>query len=294
MIALHHRGETGEGQVVDASLFAGNMYGAALQLDAYLAMRDDRLSVPVARLDAGNPMSGAGLAYPTSDGRWITLTMPDSDRWWPSFSEVMGLDENDPRFDSHDKRCGEGRVEMMAILDESVLQAVGCLLATAVRRGAPVGRRHGALRVRRGARPGRDESLHPGSGTPQLRHATRASVSRSTWATPRLGSHGWRPVSVSTPPRSSRRSSAFPIPRSRSWNWPVSSAPPATGPHRSEVRERRETGRPRASRGAAARVTEVSDAPTGRGARGGAGAGSRPCGSRVRCVPSTLQTSVPR
>jgi crotonobetainyl-CoA:carnitine CoA-transferase CaiB-like acyl-CoA transferase len=125
MIALHHRGESGEGQVVDASLFAGNMYGAALQLDAYLAMRDDRLSIPVARLDAGNPMSGAGLAYPTSDGRWITLTMPDSDRWWPSFSKVMGLDEDDPRFDSHDKRCGEGRVEMMAILDERFSEQSG-------------------------------------------------------------------------------------------------------------------------------------------------------------------------
>lgn len=118
MVALHHRGDTGEGQVVDASLFGGNMYGSALALDAYMAMRDDRLSAPVARLDAGNPMSGAGLAYPTSDGRWITLTMPDSDRWWPGLSAVMGIDEDDPRFDSHDKRCGEGRLELMAILDE--------------------------------------------------------------------------------------------------------------------------------------------------------------------------------
>lgn len=125
MIALHHRGETGQGQVVDASLFAGNMYGAALQIDAYMAMRDDRLSVPVARLDAGNPMSGAGLAYPTSDGRWITLTMPDSDRWWPGFSKLMGFDEDDPRFDTHDKRCGEGREEMMAILDERFAKQTG-------------------------------------------------------------------------------------------------------------------------------------------------------------------------
>lgn len=116
--ALHHRAETGEGQVVDASLFGGNMYAASLNIDAYLAMRDERLSERVARLDAGNPMSGAGLAYPTSDGRWVTLTMPDSDRWWPAFSEVMGLDVDDPRFDTHDKRCGESRHEMMHLLDE--------------------------------------------------------------------------------------------------------------------------------------------------------------------------------
>ncbi len=117
VMALHHREETGEGQVVDASLFGGNMYAAALNQDAYLAMRDDRLSEPISRLDAGNPMSGAGLAYPTSDGRWVTLTMPDTDRWWPSFSEVMGLDPDDPRFDTHDKRCGESRHEMMEVLE---------------------------------------------------------------------------------------------------------------------------------------------------------------------------------
>lgn len=128
MVALHHRAETrpagsedpleGEGQVVDASLFAGNLYGAALNIDAYLAMRDDRLSEPISRLDAGNPMSGAGLSYPTSDGRWVTLTMPDSDRWWPAFSKVMGLAVDDPRFDTHDKRCGESRHEMMHLLEE--------------------------------------------------------------------------------------------------------------------------------------------------------------------------------
>lgn len=117
MVALHHRAETGEGQVVDASLFAGNLYGAALNVDAYLAMRDDRLSEPISRLDSGNPMSGAGLSYPTADGRWVTLTMPDTDRWWPTFSKVMGLDVDDPRFDTHDKRCGEGRHEMMQVLE---------------------------------------------------------------------------------------------------------------------------------------------------------------------------------
>ncbi len=118
LIALHHRARSGEGQEVDASLFGANMYSAALSLDAYMAMRDDRLSEPVSRLDAGNPMSGASLAYPTSDGRWVTLTMPDTDRWWPAFSKVMGLDIDDPRFDTHDKRCGESRHEMMQLLEE--------------------------------------------------------------------------------------------------------------------------------------------------------------------------------
>lgn len=115
--ALHHRAGTGDGQLVDASLFGGNLYAATLNVDAYLAMRDDRLCEPVSRLDSGNPMSGAGLSYPTSDGRWITLTMPDSDRWWPAFSTVMGLDVDDPRFDTHEKRCGESRREMIDLLE---------------------------------------------------------------------------------------------------------------------------------------------------------------------------------
>lgn len=125
VLALNHRDRTGEGQVVDASLFGGNLYAASLMLDAYLAMRDDRLSEPVSRFDAGNPMSGASLAYPTSDGRWVTLTMPDTDRWWPAFSEAMGIDPDDPRFDTHEKRCGEGRTELMRILEDAFSEQPG-------------------------------------------------------------------------------------------------------------------------------------------------------------------------
>lgn len=116
LVALHHRAETGEGQAVDASLFGGNLYAATLTLDAYLAMREDRLGEPRARFDAANPMSG--VFYPAADGRWVTLTMPDTDRWWPAFAEVMGLEVDDPRFDTHDKRCGEGRLPMMQVLEE--------------------------------------------------------------------------------------------------------------------------------------------------------------------------------
>ncbi len=117
LIALHHRAETGQGQEVDASLFAGNMYGASLDLQAYLAMGGERFLHPVSRLDAGNPMSGT--VYPSQDGRWVTLTMPDTDRWWPAFAEVVGLDVADPRFDDHEKRCGENRLEMMRVLEEA-------------------------------------------------------------------------------------------------------------------------------------------------------------------------------
>lgn len=114
--ALHHRQATGEGQEVDVSLFAGNMYGASLDVQAFLAMGGERFLHPVSRLDGGNPMSG--VLYPSKDGRWVCVTMPDTDRWWPSFSAMVRLDQNDPRFNSHEKRCGESRLEMLQVLEE--------------------------------------------------------------------------------------------------------------------------------------------------------------------------------
>jgi crotonobetainyl-CoA:carnitine CoA-transferase CaiB-like acyl-CoA transferase len=114
-LALRHRQETGEGQQVDASLFASNMYGASLDLQAFLAMGGERFLHPVSRMDAGNPMSG--VLYQASDGRWVCLTMPDTDRWWPAFAPLVDLDTQDPRFDSHERRCGENRLEMIRVLD---------------------------------------------------------------------------------------------------------------------------------------------------------------------------------
>ncbi len=116
-VALCHRDRSGRGQRVDASLLGGNMYGASLDLQAYLAMGGDRFLEAVDRLDAGNPMSGT--VYRSEDGPWVTLTMPDTGRYWPAFSKVVGLGEDDPRFDTHDKRCGESRLEMMRVLEET-------------------------------------------------------------------------------------------------------------------------------------------------------------------------------
>jgi crotonobetainyl-CoA:carnitine CoA-transferase CaiB-like acyl-CoA transferase len=121
MLAVHHREETGEGQRIDVSLFAGNMYGASLDIQAYLAIglvdrtAGERFLHPVSRLDAGNPMSGP--SYPASDGRWVTLTMPDTDRYWERFAPIVGLDPADPRFDTHEKRCEDNRLDLIARLD---------------------------------------------------------------------------------------------------------------------------------------------------------------------------------
>jgi formyl-CoA transferase len=117
LAALEHRAVSGEGQIVDVSLLAGNMYGASLDLQAYLAIGGERMLAPISRLDMGNPMSGT--LYPASDGKWVTLTMPDTDRWWPGFAPLVGIDPRDPRFDSHEKRCESSRLELMQELERA-------------------------------------------------------------------------------------------------------------------------------------------------------------------------------
>ncbi len=118
VMALFHRLASGEGQEVDVSLFGANMYGAALDLQAFLAIgKGDRLLNPISRLDVSNPMSGS--LYPSADGRWVTLTMPDTDRWWPVFSKMVGIASDDPRFDTHDKRTEIHRLELIESLEQA-------------------------------------------------------------------------------------------------------------------------------------------------------------------------------
>lgn len=124
MTALVHRQGTGEGQEVDVSLFAANMYGASLDIQAFLAIGEgDRFLNPISRLDVSNPMSGS--LYPSADGRWVTLTMPDTDRWWPLLAEAVGIDPADPRFDTHDKRCEDNRLELIQVLEEGFQKQPG-------------------------------------------------------------------------------------------------------------------------------------------------------------------------
>lgn len=115
--ALLHRMQSGEGQQVDVSLFGANMYGSALDLQAFLAIgHGERLLNPISRLDVSNPMSGS--VYRSADGRWVTLTMPDTDRWWPAFADIVGIARDDIRFDTHEKRTAVNRLELIGELEE--------------------------------------------------------------------------------------------------------------------------------------------------------------------------------
>ena len=160
---------TGEGQQVDTSLLAGNMYGASLDLQAFLAIGGERFLHPISRLDAGNPMSGT--MYMSEDGLWVTLTMPDTDRWWPAFAPLVELDVDDPRFDTHEKRCGEQPPrDDAACSSRRSARSPAAHWRAGLPREAALGRRHRGLRVPGRRRAGLPQPLHRSTSS------TRASA----------------------------------------------------------------------------------------------------------------------
>jgi crotonobetainyl-CoA:carnitine CoA-transferase CaiB-like acyl-CoA transferase len=92
--ALLRRERTGEPSVVDVSLLGSAMwvnssslvYSAAIGADFTHRQRRNT-----------NPIAGT---YRTADGRWIALTMLESDRWWPDLCHHLGREDllADPRF----------------------------------------------------------------------------------------------------------------------------------------------------------------------------------------------------
>src|SRR5262249_60236616 len=85
--ALLRRERTGETAVVDVSLLGSAIwsnssdliYSAGLGKDFTLVERPNT-----------NPISGT---FRTADGHWLTLTMLESDRWWPELCRRMGRED---------------------------------------------------------------------------------------------------------------------------------------------------------------------------------------------------------
>jgi crotonobetainyl-CoA:carnitine CoA-transferase CaiB-like acyl-CoA transferase len=92
--ALYQREKTGEASVVDVSLLSSAMWVASSDIVYSLALGSDfsRRERP-----ATNPI---GTHYATSDGRWIMLSMLESQRWWAPLCRAIGHEEliDDPRF----------------------------------------------------------------------------------------------------------------------------------------------------------------------------------------------------
>jgi crotonobetainyl-CoA:carnitine CoA-transferase CaiB-like acyl-CoA transferase len=113
--ALLHRERTGEALVIDCSLIAMGAWATAFTIAGVAAFGLERFPLePRERM--GNPLVNA---FRTSDGRFLSLVLLQSDRYWAELIEVMGRPElgNDPRFVDSTARA-DNREACVAVLDE--------------------------------------------------------------------------------------------------------------------------------------------------------------------------------
>ena len=118
--ALYKRQKTGEPSVVDVSLLAMAMWTMSPGVVA-----SKILDIPSFRMGGGKGRSPnpAVNTYRTKDGRFISLIMLESDRYWGDFCRHIGRQDliADPRFADSAAR-GQNCVECIAILDEVFAQ----------------------------------------------------------------------------------------------------------------------------------------------------------------------------
>lgn len=113
--ALFKRERTGEPSIVDVSLLGLAAWN--LGPDVTSSKLYDKSPIPkFDRSSAPNPLVGN---YRTKDGRYVTIMMLTSDKFWPEFARLMGLGElaEDDRFKDAAARFNN-RVELIKILDE--------------------------------------------------------------------------------------------------------------------------------------------------------------------------------
>ncbi len=112
--ALLGRERRGIGQEVATSLLGGALHLQANNVN--MALLRGRPNSRFTRKRSANPMSNN---YRCSDGKWIMLAEPMSDRFWGEFCEVTGIThlENDPRFAIHLGGRSKHNVKLIQILD---------------------------------------------------------------------------------------------------------------------------------------------------------------------------------
>lgn len=121
--ALFQRERTGEGAVVDVSLLGSGLW--AMQPAIAGAHASGREQLPP--LDRQRPANPLWNVYRTADGRFVTLSMLEGDRYWPGFCIAVGRPAlvADERFADAAARSGniEACVELLdAIFAEHPLE----------------------------------------------------------------------------------------------------------------------------------------------------------------------------
>lgn len=113
--ALFHREKTGKGQLVEVSLYQSGVWTLASDIQSAL------LGQPMPKDDRMKEHNPLWNNYRTKDGRWVQLTMHQSDLSWSDFCKAIERPEleNDSRFSNMEVRadnCGE----LISIIDEVI------------------------------------------------------------------------------------------------------------------------------------------------------------------------------
>ena len=119
--ALYRRERSGVASVVDVSLLGSAMWVASSDIVYSVASGSDfsRRERP-----ATNPL---GTYYATADGRWIMLSMLESQRWWAPLCRALGREEliDDPRFADSASRAANAdacRSELAKVFGSATLR----------------------------------------------------------------------------------------------------------------------------------------------------------------------------
>ena len=114
-LALLIRDRTGIGQEVDVSLFNTGIYGLAMDYQLALNLGWD-MKQP-SREETANPLL---TYYPTKDGRWILLSIPNADLYWSNICKILKIQniEHDERFNTHMNRL-INNVALIKIIEEA-------------------------------------------------------------------------------------------------------------------------------------------------------------------------------
>jgi crotonobetainyl-CoA:carnitine CoA-transferase CaiB-like acyl-CoA transferase len=115
LAALRLVDRTGEGQVIDVSLFATAAWTMATDLAPTLV--DRRQPSRRGRHHLITPLANR---FPCGDGKWVVFNMPE-EHWWPRFCHAVGRDEwtVDERFQDT-----KGRFDHMPILVDGIDEAL--------------------------------------------------------------------------------------------------------------------------------------------------------------------------
>jgi crotonobetainyl-CoA:carnitine CoA-transferase CaiB-like acyl-CoA transferase len=114
--ALFARDRYGFGQKIDISLMSSGMWVAGEDMQRRLTWGERVGNRKFARKKAPNPLRNT---YQTKDKKWLFFMMLQTDRFWPAVCKALEREdlENDPRFDSHQKRVENSQL-IISILDE--------------------------------------------------------------------------------------------------------------------------------------------------------------------------------